>query len=87
MQLARQGAEVCIACRPSEKTRKAVETIRAKTKNDDVYASDLELDSMASIRSFVERWKKSGKPIHILINNAGEFVNALACLCWKNVPF
>ncbi|TPX30543.1 hypothetical protein SmJEL517_g05924 [Synchytrium microbalum] len=71
LQLAKQGATICVACRPSQKTHDAVRTIREKSKNEDVFASELELDSMDSIRAFAERWIKSGKPIHILINNAG----------------
>ncbi|KXS12023.1 NAD(P)-binding protein [Gonapodya prolifera JEL478] len=69
--LARNGAEVVLACRDSQKTRDAVESIKKATGNTNVSAQTLELDSLASVRAFAKRWVDSKKPIHYLINNAG----------------
>ncbi|KAJ3055260.1 hypothetical protein HK097_011062 [Rhizophlyctis rosea] len=71
LQLAKQNATVCIAARPSPKTTQAVESIRQKSKNPHVFAEDLDVQSLKSVRAFAERWRKSGSKIHWLINNAG----------------
>jgi NAD(P)-dependent dehydrogenase (short-subunit alcohol dehydrogenase family) len=33
----------------------------------------LDLASLASVHRFVERWESKGRPLHILVNNAGIF--------------
>jgi len=54
-----------------ERTNKQIELIKAETKNPKVEALQLELDSLAKIKLFVEEFKKKNLPLHILINNAG----------------
>ncbi|KAJ3045495.1 hypothetical protein HDV00_009149 [Rhizophlyctis rosea] len=71
LQLAKQNATVCIAARPSKKTTDAVARIRQKTNNAHVFAEDLDVSSLKSVRAFADRWRKSGSKIHWLINNAG----------------
>jgi len=69
--LAKMNARVILACRPSEKTTQAVQTIKNYSKNDQVEEIPLDLTSLKSIRSFVEQFKSKRLPLHILINNAG----------------
>ncbi|KAJ3335987.1 Retinol dehydrogenase 12 [Gonapodya sp. JEL0774] len=71
LQLAKNGAEVVLACRDSQKTKDAVEAIKKSSSNPRISAEALNLDSLDSVRGFAKRWKDSGKPIHLLINNAG----------------
>ncbi|KAI9204136.1 uncharacterized protein BJ171DRAFT_506236 [Polychytrium aggregatum] len=71
LQLAKQGAHVYIACRPSKKTDDAVSSIRKKSGNSNIFAEALDLANLKSVRSLAERWAKHGKPIDLLINNAG----------------
>ncbi|KAJ3244025.1 hypothetical protein HK104_008082, partial [Borealophlyctis nickersoniae] len=71
LQLAKQHATVCIAGRPSARTTEALKSIREKSGNPNVFQEDLDVSSLKSVRAFADRWKKSGRPIHLLINNAG----------------
>ncbi|KAJ3035764.1 hypothetical protein HDV00_003437 [Rhizophlyctis rosea] len=71
LQLAKQNATVCVAVRPSDKTTAAVIRIRNLTQNTQVWAEDLDVSNMKSVRAFAARWRKSGRKIHWLINNAG----------------
>lgn len=71
VELARLKAEVWLACRASEKTETAVKLIRERSGNDRVYAEHTELDDLASVEEFCRFYLNSGKPLHLLINNAG----------------
>ncbi|KAJ3089246.1 hypothetical protein HK102_006830, partial [Quaeritorhiza haematococci] len=71
LQLAKQGATVCIASRPSEKTERACRKIRELSGSSQVFVEGIDLSSLASVRAFCERWQQSSRPIHYLINNAG----------------
>lgn len=33
---------------------------------------ELDISSLKSVRAFGKRWDSSGRPIHVLVNNAGE---------------
>lgn len=70
LQLAKQGATVYIASRNSEKSLKAVESIRKISRNNRVFTEVLDLSSNKSVYDFVARWKTSGRTLHILVNNA-----------------
>jgi len=67
-ELAKHGARTVIACRDVERGKQAADRIRAKVPGADVEVEQLDLASMASIRSFAEAWDG---PIDLLINNAG----------------
>ncbi|KAI9199692.1 retinol dehydrogenase 13 [Polychytrium aggregatum] len=71
LQLAKQGASVYVACRPSQKTDNAVQKLKQQSGNTNIFAEPLDLSSLQTVRDFAQRWEKHGKPIHILINNAG----------------
>ena len=66
--LAEQGADVVIAVRKENLAEAAVASI-AETAKGKVGWEMLDLSSLASVREFAKRW--GGKPLHILINNAG----------------
>ncbi len=69
-ELARRGAQVFVACRSLERTRPAMEKIHAET-GQDVQFLPLELGDFDSIRACAREFLASGKPLHLLINNAG----------------
>ena len=70
VELAKLGATVVIACRASEKTRNAVRTIKERSCTERVTSEPLDLNDLSSVESFCKDYLQSGKPLHLLINNA-----------------
>ncbi|GAB4815098.1 hypothetical protein N2152v2_002144 [Parachlorella kessleri] len=76
--LAQRGAHVILACRSLSRGQALKESIEAAAKSSgqahpDVEVLQLDLSSLASIRRFSDAWKQRGRPLHILVNNAGIF--------------
>jgi len=69
--LARARATVIMACRNAEKATRAVADIRASVPDAQIVVQQLDLASLASVRSFSEALLTAGTPIDILMNNAG----------------
>lgn len=72
--IARLGASLVLVCRSEEKARAAVEEIKAKSGNPDVSVLLADLSSQQSIRALAEEYRTSGRPLHVLVNNAGAIV-------------
>jgi retinol dehydrogenase 12 len=68
-QLAKDGAHVILACRSADKTTPVVDGIRGAGGSAELL--ELDLASLASVRSAAETFLATGKPLHQLINNAG----------------
>ena len=67
-----QNYTVVILCRNLDKANQAVKKMMQKTGNKNIYAMELDLASLASVRSFFERFIKLGYlPIHAVVCNAG----------------
>ncbi|XP_017014767.2 retinol dehydrogenase 13 [Drosophila takahashii] len=71
LELARRGATVYMACRDMRKCEQARQEIIEATNNENVFARELDLCSMKSIRNFAAGFKREQNKLHILINNAG----------------
>jgi NAD(P)-dependent dehydrogenase (short-subunit alcohol dehydrogenase family) len=73
--LARAGAEVLVTGRNAEKGRVALRQINDQIKRAEPSAkvrfAMLDLASLASIRAFAEIMVENGRPVDLLINNAG----------------
>ncbi|CAM9709541.1 unnamed protein product [Pylaiella littoralis] len=69
--LAQKGAHVVLACRSPIKCADACKEIRRKVPGAAVEALPLDLSSVESIRGFVELFRKTRLPLHVLVNNAG----------------
>ena len=69
--LAGKGAEVVLAARNPAKGAEAERLIRSRHANAAVRFELLDLASLASVRAFAERHLATGRPIDILIDNAG----------------
>jgi len=69
--LAAHGARVVLTARDVPKGEAAAEAIRKSTGNANVTVGELELDSLASIRAFAERFLAEHRALNLLINNAG----------------
>ena len=71
LALARAGAEVLVTGRNAEKGRAAIEGIKRAVPSAKVRFAMLNLASLASIRAFAASMLASGRPLDLLINNAG----------------
>ena len=70
-ELARAGAQVILACRSLERGNTAAAAIRSEQPSAEVFVSELDLASLASVRSFAAEALSSGGALDILVNNAG----------------
>ncbi|MEU6763903.1 SDR family oxidoreductase [Streptomyces sp. NPDC046853] len=70
-RLAAAGAEVLLPVRNPRKGEAAISTIRRSAPGADVSLRELDLSSLASVAALGKGLVDEGRPIHILINNAG----------------
>jgi NAD(P)-dependent dehydrogenase (short-subunit alcohol dehydrogenase family) len=70
-RLAAAGAEVVLAVRNADKGRQAVENIIASMPDAHVENAALDLSSLDSVAAFSAERTKRGRPIDLLVNNAG----------------
>lgn len=71
LALAQKGAEVVIAARNARKAEDAIARIRAAVPSAKVRFEALDLARQVSVAEFAQRFLNEGRPIDILINNAG----------------
>ena len=71
LELARAGAEVVLVGRSDEKGRGALRRILAQVPHAPLRFENVDLASLASVRSFASRILAEGRPIDLLVNNAG----------------
>jgi NAD(P)-dependent dehydrogenase (short-subunit alcohol dehydrogenase family) len=71
LQFAGKGAHVILACRNAEKAGSALRAIRSAHPEASVEAMDLDLASLASIRTFADALLAKHDSLHVLCNNAG----------------
>lgn len=64
-------AEVIMAVRNTQLGDKAAADIRARHPNAKLAVMHCDLSSLASVKQFAADFKKTGKPCHVLIANAG----------------
>jgi len=69
-ELARRGADVSIACRSHERAAVAARAIRAAVGRT-VTILELDLEDFDSVRRCASEVLATGRPLHLLINNAG----------------
>ena len=70
-RLALAGADVVLAVRSVDKGKGAADDIRATAPDSTVSVSALDLASLASIEAFAASMLGDGRPVDLLINNAG----------------
>ena len=70
-RLAAAGAEVVMPVRNHAKGEAAADRIRGEVPGARLVLASVELSSLASIAALGEQLRSEGKPIHLLINNAG----------------
>lgn len=70
-ELAARGASVVLACRRLDAAEDAAADIRRSVPGCSVSTSRLDVASLTSVRDFAAEYTASGRPLHILCNNAG----------------
>jgi NAD(P)-dependent dehydrogenase (short-subunit alcohol dehydrogenase family) len=68
--LARAGASVVAAVLPSQ-ADEALRRLRAQVPAGDFSVLVLDLSDLAFVRRAAEEYNSSGRPLHVLVNNAG----------------
>jgi NAD(P)-dependent dehydrogenase (short-subunit alcohol dehydrogenase family) len=76
--LATAGARVIIATRDRAKGEAVAATLRTETGKDAIEFAMLDLGALKSVRAFVAQFLALGRPLHLLINNAGIMATPLA---------
>ncbi|MEV0019572.1 SDR family oxidoreductase [Streptomyces tendae] len=71
LRLAAAGAELVLPVRNEAKGAAAVDRIRAAEPDVEVSTRALDLASLASVQKLAATLEAEGRPIHLLINNAG----------------
>ncbi|ASW56209.1 SDR family oxidoreductase [Plantactinospora sp. KBS50] len=70
-RLAQAGAEVVLPVRNPDKGAAAAGKVGAAVPGATISTRNLDLASLGSIRAFSDTMRDEGRPIHILVNNAG----------------
>lgn len=70
-ELAGRGARVTLAVRDVAKGAAAQASIRDRHPHAEVEVAELDLASLGSVQRFSDRWIEAGRPLDVLINNAG----------------
>ncbi len=65
------GAKVVITCRSQQKVDETVNKLKEAVPSCEVSGIVVELSSLKSVQSAAQEYQKSGRPLNILINNAG----------------
>ncbi|XP_017107897.2 retinol dehydrogenase 12-like [Drosophila bipectinata] len=71
LEIAKRGGTVYLACRNMNRCEKARQEIILESNNQNVFARELDLSSLESIRKFAAGFKREQKQLNVLINNAG----------------
>lgn len=69
--LAKSGAKVTIACRSKKLGDEAIAEIKKEVPAADLSLILIDLGNFESIRNFATKYRATGKPLDLLINNAG----------------
>lgn len=70
-RLAALGAEVVLPVRSPEKGRRAIDALRREVPDAIASTRTLDLASLDSVQSLVDELRDEGRPVHVLVNNAG----------------
>lgn len=71
VELARMGAELFLTYRDNARADETVAEIRSRTGNEKVHLLHADLGSQKQIRVAAAEFLATGKPLHLLVNNAG----------------
>ncbi|XP_042499075.1 short-chain dehydrogenase TIC 32 B, chloroplastic-like [Macadamia integrifolia] len=75
--LAKRGVRLIIPARDVKKATEVKERIQKESPQAEIFLFEMDLSSLASIKSFCSGFLSLGLPLNILINNAGKFSQKL----------
>ena len=73
--LAKLGFKVYIVSRNAERGLEAVEKVRNETGNPNVELLVCNVSSLEDIKALARKYRETGEPLHVLVNNAGVMVD------------
>ena len=75
LQVAKKGGTVEMICRSEERGKEAQEEIMKESGSEDVHLHIVDMSQPSNVHKFAESYVRDGKPVHVLVNNAGCMVN------------
>jgi dehydrogenase/reductase SDR family protein 12 len=72
--IAKRGCTVYMVCRNPARGAEAVAAVKEFTGNPNVHLIVCDVSSMSDVRKMASEYVKSGKPLHVLVNNAGVMI-------------
>jgi NAD(P)-dependent dehydrogenase (short-subunit alcohol dehydrogenase family) len=75
-ELAALGADVTLVGRSKEKTAAAADEIARQTGNGRIRVELADLERIGEVNALADRLLAAGRPVHILVNNAGALFNS-----------
>ena len=73
--LAGRGAELTLVARDAGKAKRVAADLRRRSGNNRIHVEIAELSLLKDVEALAARLLKKGKPIDVLINNAGALIN------------
>ena len=71
LALAKEGFQIIMACKEPDKARTVCDKIKKESGNERIEIRQIDLSSLASVRSFADKLLAEGRPVSRLMNNAG----------------
>lgn len=71
IKLANMGASLVLLCRDRDRGETAMAEISLRSGNDDIDLLLADLGSLRQVRAAAGTFLESGRPLHVLVNNAG----------------
>lgn len=73
--LAARGAELTLVARDASKARRVAQDLRRRFGNRRIHVELAELSLLEEVTALAARLQKKGRPIDVLVNNAGALIN------------
>ncbi|XP_060073048.1 dehydrogenase/reductase SDR family member 12-like [Ylistrum balloti] len=73
--IAKKGGTVHMVCRDPKRGEEARQAVKEESQNQDVQLHILDMSKPRDVARFAQNFISSGKPLNVLINNAGCMVN------------
>ncbi|MDX1736184.1 MAG: SDR family NAD(P)-dependent oxidoreductase [Halioglobus sp.] len=76
--LAARGAGLTLVVRDEKRGAKLVEDLQAESGNDDIALQICDMEIMSEVSALADRLLQQGRPVDVLVNNAGALFNTRA---------